>query len=56
MGRNSWARGLTANGYLRGSRVWQSLYAYNLGRNLRHFTFQRSASDNVAFRNDSTRT
>ncbi|MEV7815565.1 RICIN domain-containing protein [Streptomyces flaveolus] len=48
----SWNKGKGGNGYLRGSRVWQSLYAYNLSRNLRHFTFQWSASGNVAFRND----
>jgi hypothetical protein len=48
----AWNKGKGGNGYLRGSRVWHSLYAYNLSRNLRHFTFQWSASDNVAFRND----
>ncbi|MEV5176866.1 ribosome-inactivating family protein, partial [Streptomyces flaveolus] len=48
----SWNKGKGGNGYLRGSRVWSSLYAYNLSRNLRHFTFQWSASDNVAYRND----
>ena len=48
----AWNKGKGGNGYLRGSRVWGSLYAYNLSRNLRHFTFQWSASDNVAFRND----
>ncbi|MEU1085100.1 RICIN domain-containing protein [Streptomyces sp. NPDC005908] len=48
----AWNKGKGGNGYLRGSRVWQSLYAYNLSRNLRHFTFQWSASDNVAFGND----
>ncbi len=48
----AWNKGKGGNGYLRGSRVWNSLYAYNLSRNLRHFTFQWSASDNVAFRND----
>ncbi|MEW2290242.1 ricin-type beta-trefoil lectin domain protein [Streptomyces sp. NPDC047841] len=48
----SWNKGKGGNGYLRGSRVWSSLYAYNLSRHLRHFTFQWSASDNVAFRND----
>lgn len=48
----SWNKGKGGNGYLRGSRVWDSLYAYNTSRNLRHFTFQWSASGNVAFRND----
>jgi hypothetical protein len=35
-------------GYFRGSRVWYSLYQNNTTRNLRHFTFQWSASNNVA--------
>ncbi|MER7169285.1 RICIN domain-containing protein [Micromonospora sp. NPDC000207] len=48
----AWNKGKGGNGYLRGSRVWDSLYAYNTSRNLRHFTFQWSASGNVAFRND----
>ncbi|MEU5710016.1 MULTISPECIES: endonuclease/exonuclease/phosphatase family protein [Streptomyces] len=48
----AWNKGKGGNGYLRGSRVWNSLWAYNLSRNLRHFTFQWSASGNVAFRND----
>ncbi|TYB64769.1 hypothetical protein FXF51_20125 [Nonomuraea sp. PA05] len=48
----AWNKGKGGNGYLRGSRVWDSLYAYNHSRNLRHFTFQWSASGNVAFRND----
>ncbi|MFF0717191.1 endonuclease/exonuclease/phosphatase family protein [Micromonospora sp. NPDC003816] len=48
----AWNKGKGGNGYLRGSRVWDSLYAYNTSRNLRHFTFQWSASRNVAFRND----
>jgi hypothetical protein len=48
----AWNKGKGGNGYLRGSRVWDSLWAYNLSRNLRHFTFQWSASGNVAFRND----
>ncbi|WP_431946292.1 hypothetical protein [Actinacidiphila sp. bgisy167] len=49
----AWNKGKGGNGYLRGSRVWNSLWAYNLSRNLRHFTFQWSASGNVAFRNDT---
>lgn len=48
----AWNKGKGGNGYLRGSRVWNSLYSYNLSRNLRHFTFQWSASGNVAFRNN----
>ncbi|MER5631788.1 RICIN domain-containing protein [Streptomyces nitrosporeus] len=48
----AWNKGKGGNGYLRGSRVWDSLYAFNLSRNLRHFTFQWSAAGNVAFRND----
>ncbi|GAA0583671.1 peptide ABC transporter substrate-binding protein [Kribbella sandramycini] len=48
----AWNKGKGGNGYLRGSRVWDSLYAYNTTRNLRHFTFQWSASNNVAIGND----
>ncbi|GAA2690592.1 hypothetical protein GCM10010412_080270 [Nonomuraea recticatena] len=48
----SWNKGKGGNGYFRGSRVWDSLYAYNTSRNLRHFTFQWSASGNVAIGND----
>ncbi|MEV0440472.1 GDSL-type esterase/lipase family protein [Streptomyces spectabilis] len=48
----AWNKGKGGNGYLRGSRVWDSLYAFNTSRNLRHFTFQWSASGNVAIGND----
>lgn len=48
----SWNKGKGGNGYLRGSRVWDSLYVGNVSRNLRHFTFQWSASDNVVIGND----
>jgi hypothetical protein len=48
----SWNKGKGGNGYFRGSRVWDSLYAGNTSRNLRHFTFQWSASGNVAIGND----
>lgn len=48
----AWNKGKGGNGYLRGSRVWDSLYAFNTTRNLRHFTFQWSSSGNVAFAND----
>lgn len=48
----AWNKGKGGNGYFRGSRVWDSLYAGNTSRNLRHFTFQWSASDNVVIDND----
>ncbi|MFE6746396.1 cellulose binding domain-containing protein [Kitasatospora purpeofusca] len=48
----SWNKGKGGNGYFRGSRVWDSLYAGNTSRNLRHFTFQWSSSGNVAIGND----
>jgi hypothetical protein len=48
----SWNKGAGGNGYFRGSRVWDSLCAGNATRDLRHFTFQWSASDNVAIGND----
>ncbi|WP_459246789.1 ribosome-inactivating family protein [Streptomyces youssoufiensis] len=48
----AWNKGKGGNGYLRGSRVWDSLYAYNTTRNLRHFTLQWSASGNVVYAND----
>jgi Cellulose binding domain len=48
----SWNKGTGGNGYFRGSRVWDSLYDNNVTRNLRHFTFQWSASDNVVIGND----
>jgi hypothetical protein len=49
----SWNKGKGGNGYLRGSRVWDSLYAGNVLRNLRHATFQWSASGNVFIGNDT---
>jgi Chitobiase/beta-hexosaminidase C-terminal domain len=49
----AWNKGKGGNGYFRGSRVWDSLYFNNISRNLRHFTFQWSASGNVAIRNDT---
>jgi hypothetical protein len=49
----SWNKGKGGNGYFRGSRVWDSLYHNNISRNLRHFTFQWSASKNVAIGNDT---
>ncbi|MFD1047213.1 hypothetical protein ACFQ1S_17485, partial [Kibdelosporangium lantanae] len=48
----AWNKGKGGNGYLRGSRVWDSLYVGNVSRNLRHFTFQWSASGNVVTGND----
>ncbi|MEH0981411.1 cellulose-binding domain-containing protein [Micromonospora sp. CPCC 205556] len=48
----AWNKGKGGNGYFRGSRVWDSLYAGNVSRNLRHFTFQWSASGNVVIGND----
>ncbi len=48
----SWNKGKGGNGYFRGSRVWESVYAGNVSRNLRHFTFQWSASGNVVIGND----
>jgi len=47
----SWNKGKGGNGYFRGSRVWDSLYAGNTSRSLRHFTFQWSASGNVVIGN-----
>ncbi|KAJ7117143.1 hypothetical protein C8R44DRAFT_738986 [Mycena epipterygia] len=44
----SWNKGAGGNGYVRGSRVWDSLYYNNTLRNLRHFTFQWCAMRNVA--------
>ncbi len=49
----AWNKGKGGNGYLRGSRVWDSVYAGNVMRGLRHFTFQWSASDNVFVGNDT---
>jgi hypothetical protein len=48
----SWNKGKGGNGYFRGSRVWDSVYAGNVSRNLRHFTLQWSASGNVVIGND----
>jgi hypothetical protein len=48
----AWNKGKGGNGYLRGSRVWDSLYRGNVLRELRHFTFQWSSSGNVATDND----
>ncbi|KAL0947288.1 hypothetical protein HGRIS_013408 [Hohenbuehelia grisea] len=44
----AWNKGKGGNGYLRGSRVWDSLYFNITQRNLRHFTFQWCALGNVA--------
>ncbi|MFC4502148.1 MULTISPECIES: NucA/NucB deoxyribonuclease domain-containing protein [Streptomyces] len=47
----SWNKGKGGNGYFRGSRVWNSVFAGNTTRNLRHFTLQWSASGNVVIGN-----
>ena len=49
----AWNKGKGGNGYFRGSRVWDSVFAGNTMRNLRHFTFQWSSSGNVAIGNSS---
>ncbi|MFC8540955.1 RICIN domain-containing protein [Streptomyces sp. NPDC057244] len=48
----AWNKGKGGNGYFRGSRVWDSLYADNTTRHLRHFTLQWSSSGNVVHGND----
>lgn len=48
----AWNKGKGGNGYLRGSRVWDSVYARNVLRNLRHLTLQWSSSGNVVIGND----
>jgi hypothetical protein len=49
----AWNKAKGGNGYLRDSRVCDSVYAGNTLRNLRHFTFQWPASGNVAIGNSS---
>ncbi|WP_431045858.1 hypothetical protein [Roseateles sp. L2-2] len=44
----AWNKGKGGNGYMRGSKVWDSLYAGNRLSNVRHFTFQWAASGNEA--------
>ncbi|MGH3460334.1 MAG: discoidin domain-containing protein, partial [Kribbellaceae bacterium] len=48
----AWNKGKGGNGYLRGSRVWDSVYAANVIRGLRHLTLQWSSSGNVVIGND----
>jgi len=48
----AWNKGKGGNGYLRGSRVWDSVYAGNVLRGLRHLTLQWSSSGNVVIGND----
>ncbi|KAH7099664.1 hypothetical protein BKA62DRAFT_709079 [Auriculariales sp. MPI-PUGE-AT-0066] len=48
----AWNKGSGGNGYVRGSRVWDSVYYNNTLRGLRHITFQWCAMGNVAIRND----
>ena len=50
--KGSWNKGKGGNGYLRGSRMWDSVIGCNLSRELRHFTFQWSSSGNVFYGND----
>ncbi|KAF8597455.1 hypothetical protein BDV93DRAFT_547915 [Ceratobasidium sp. AG-I] len=50
----SWNKGKGGNGYLRGSRVWDSLYYNNTMRNLRHITMQWCAMGNVVVLNNIT--
>ncbi|KAF9462502.1 hypothetical protein BDZ94DRAFT_1322510 [Collybia nuda] len=50
----AWNKGKGGNGYLRGSRVWDSLYYNNTLRNLRHITMQWSAMGNVVILNNMT--
>ncbi|WP_225440011.1 hypothetical protein [Amycolatopsis eburnea] len=47
----AWNKGKGGNGYFRGSRVWDSVYAGNTSTRLRHFTFQWSAAGNVVIGN-----
>ena len=48
----SWNKGAGGNGYLRASKVWDSLFYHNTLRHLRHFAIQWSASHNVIIEND----
>ncbi|QRV76228.1 chitinase [Ceratobasidium sp. AG-Ba] len=50
----AWNKGKGGNGYLRGSRVWDSLYYNNTMRNLRHITMQWCAMGNVVILNNMT--
>ncbi|EJD48325.1 hypothetical protein AURDEDRAFT_162796 [Auricularia subglabra TFB-10046 SS5] len=50
----SWNKGAGGNGYVRGSRVWDSLDYNNTLRNLRHFTFQWCVMGNIAIVNNMT--
>ncbi|KAF8597456.1 hypothetical protein BDV93DRAFT_513317 [Ceratobasidium sp. AG-I] len=50
----AWNKGKGGNGYLRGSRVWDSLYYNNTMRNLRHITMQWCAMGNVVILNNIT--
>ncbi|CAE6443714.1 unnamed protein product [Rhizoctonia solani] len=50
----AWNKGKGGNGYLRGSRVWDSLYYNNTLRNLRHITMQWCAMGNVVILNNMT--
>jgi len=48
----SWNKGKGGNGYLRCSRMWDSLIARNTLRELRHLSVQWSSSGNVIAAND----
>ncbi|KAB5592346.1 hypothetical protein CTheo_4227 [Ceratobasidium theobromae] len=50
----AWNKGKGGNGYLRGSRVWDSLYYNNTLRNLRHITMQWCSMGNVIILNNMT--
>ncbi|KAH7108513.1 hypothetical protein BKA62DRAFT_824692 [Auriculariales sp. MPI-PUGE-AT-0066] len=48
----SWNKGSGGNGYIRGSRVFDSVFVGNKLRNLRHFALQWSSMGNVVVQND----
>ncbi|KAF8918444.1 hypothetical protein CPB85DRAFT_84634 [Mucidula mucida] len=50
----AWNKGKGGNGYLRGSRLWDSVIANNTLRNLRHITMQWCAMGNVVILNNIT--
>jgi hypothetical protein len=47
--RHRWKEYTGGNGYLRGSRVWDSLYYNNTLRNLRHITMQWCGTFSLLF-------
>jgi|GEM_PF-5438292 len=48
----SWNKGKGGNGYMRLSKIWDSIFQNNTIRNLRHLAVQWSASTNVIQNND----